>query len=114
MHEAPLDAAIDTVPPGAWAVGVSGGADSVALLALLRRRTDLKLTVAHLDHETRDGASSSDAQFVSELARRWGIPIVVGQRHAIETIAADLPTNRSARFRTLRLRFFRDVIAAHD
>ena len=45
--------AMQSVPPGGWAIGVSGGADSIALLTLLVHRPDLSLHVVHLNHETR-------------------------------------------------------------
>src|SRR5688572_20563377 len=114
MNDGPLRAAIETVPPGAWAVGVSGGADSVALLALLRARSDLRLVVAHLDHETRGGASAADAEFVRSLAQQWSIPIVAAQRREIEARCARLPSNVSAQFRAIRIQFFGDVVRAHD
>src|ERR1700753_3057357 len=75
--------ALADVPPGAWAVAVSGVADSVALLILLRHhRPELALHVAHLDHQTRDGESARDAQFVTELAARFGLPITVRPRRS--------------------------------
>ena len=65
-------------------VGVSGGADSVALLAALRElagRTEFSywLTVAHLNHLIRPDADQ-DARFVAELAERWGLPCIVERR----------------------------------
>jgi tRNA(Ile)-lysidine synthase len=106
--------AIASVPGGAWAVGVSGGADSVALLALLRERGDLWLCVAHLDHETRGGASGEDARFVEELAGRWGIPMITRKRSAIEAQMKQLPSNRSARFRAARMEMFRQVVSSEQ
>jgi tRNA(Ile)-lysidine synthetase-like protein len=104
---------VDRVPAGAWAVGVSGGADSVALLELLGARRDLLLHVAHLDHETRAGESAADAEFVRELADRWALPCTIARRSDVERRTSDLPANRSARFRAARLQFFRDIIAQH-
>lgn len=60
-------------------VAVSGGADSVALLAGLRALASLwgiQLEVAHLDHRLRDD-SVEDAHFVERLARTWGLPVTV-------------------------------------
>lgn len=59
-------------------VGVSGGPDSVALLAALRElagdeRRAYRLTVAHLHHGLRESADD-DAAFVAELARSWDLP----------------------------------------
>ena len=105
-----LLAAINAVPAGTWAVGVSGGADSVALLTLLRGRADLRLTVLHVNHEARGAASDADEQFVTALACRLGVDFVAGHWHGIEPMLADAPTNRSARFRAGRMAFFRHVV----
>jgi tRNA(Ile)-lysidine synthase len=94
-------------------VGVSGGADSVALLALLRTRADLALHVVHLDHQLRGDASTADAQFVQDLANHWNLPCTVARRDEIEPQIPDLPANPSARYRRLRLALFADVARAH-
>src|SRR5690349_10668388 len=68
--------------PGATlVVGVSGGPDSLALLHLLDTlapRWQLRLHVAHLDHQLRPD-SSADAAFVAETAAAWGWPATVAQ-----------------------------------
>ncbi|MGL4399952.1 MAG: tRNA lysidine(34) synthetase TilS [Luteolibacter sp.] len=51
-----------------WLVGVSGGADSVALLHLLVKMGFRNLVVCHLDHGLRGRVSTGDAKFVSRLA----------------------------------------------
>ena len=102
------------MPPGRWAVGVSGGADSVALLLLLCERPGLALHVVHLDHETRGGASEDDARFVERLGARLGIPCTVARRRDVEPTLPQLPPNRSARFRATRLALFRRVVREHD
>ena len=84
MTDARIQASVSAVPPGPWAVGVSGGADSVALLSLLRQREDVQLHVVHLDHQTRGEASTGDARFVADLAEVWGLPSVVALREQIE------------------------------
>src|SRR3712207_2387853 len=61
-------------------VAVSGGADSVCLLSVLRDLAgpwNLSLSVLHLDHRLRGEASREDARFVEDLARRWGLPFVL-------------------------------------
>ena len=58
-------------------VAVSGGADSVCLLGVLRELApgwDLRLTVLHLDHGLRGEESRRDAVFVRELAAAAGLP----------------------------------------
>ncbi len=65
----------------AVAVAVSGGADSVALLAALAA-TPLapRLVVLHYDHAVRGAESASDAAFVVDLAAALGLPCEVGRR----------------------------------
>ena len=57
-----------------WLVGVSGGADSVALLHLMTRAGFRNLVVCHLDHQLRGRASAGDARFVESLAAKLGHP----------------------------------------
>lgn len=118
LPSADLPSAVASVPAGAWAVGVSGGADSVALLSLLRRRAgpggDLSLHVAHLDHQTRGAASDADAAFVAGVAARLGFACTVARRDEVEArMPRPLPGNASARYRAARLALFREVAAAH-
>jgi tRNA(Ile)-lysidine synthase len=85
----PLVAAVDRalratgMPPrsATLVVGLSGGADSVALLdalASLRRRRGFRLVAAHLDHHLRPG-SGDDAAFCAELCRALDVPLRVGR-----------------------------------
>jgi len=65
-------------------VGVSGGADSVCLLCVLARwqsKLDIKLHVAHLNHQLRGVESEADAKYVANLADRLDIPITVAKRN---------------------------------
>jgi tRNA(Ile)-lysidine synthase len=111
MLDPALKSAIDSVPPAPWAVGVSGGADSVALLSLLRRRDDLQLTVVHLDHQTRAGASAADAAFVRELCEAWHIPCVIATLAEVEAMLPPrTPPNASVRYRRARLHLFNEVV----
>ncbi len=60
-------------------VGVSGGADSVALLGALlalRRHLGLTLYVLHVNHGLRAEADS-EAAFVETLGREWDVPVIV-------------------------------------
>ncbi len=62
-------------------VAVSGGADSVALLSLLRKVAlgyPLELFVAHLDHGMRP-ESEQDAAFVRRLCEQWDVPFYGSQ-----------------------------------
>jgi tRNA(Ile)-lysidine synthase len=60
-------------------VGVSGGADSVALALLLLELQDelgIRLVVLHLNHRLRGGDSDIDAEFVASFARSHGLEVV--------------------------------------
>ncbi|MBI3769028.1 MAG: tRNA lysidine(34) synthetase TilS [Deltaproteobacteria bacterium] len=61
-------------------VAVSGGADSVALLAALHELRDelgIRLVAAHLDHGLRGAESAADRTFVEALAAELGVPLTV-------------------------------------
>jgi tRNA(Ile)-lysidine synthase len=103
--------AIASVPPGNWAVGVSGGADSVALLLLLHERVDVDLHVAHLNHQMRGAESDADAAYVGELARSLALPTTITRISDLPL--AEPPANESARFRAARLALFGRVVAEH-
>ncbi len=104
-------AAVSTISRGRWGVAVSGGADSIALLELLRTRgCDLTLHVIHLDHETRAGESAVDAQFVHDRAAACGLALTLARRSEIERSIHPLPRNLSARYRAARLELFRRLI----
>lgn len=69
------------IPPGSHVLaGVSGGADSVALLYLLhhlRPRLSFALSAVHVHHGLRGAEADADAEFVQRLAWRLGVPCVV-------------------------------------
>jgi tRNA(Ile)-lysidine synthase len=64
-------------------VAVSGGADSVCLLHVLARHQDgldVELHAAHLNHQLRGAESDADASYVSDLARKVGMPATIERR----------------------------------
>jgi tRNA(Ile)-lysidine synthase len=82
MHAAVLGWAADSPPRERWAVALSGGADSVALLLLLwahwpERRG--RLLALHFDHRLRGRASAGDARFCAALCRALGVEFVLGK-----------------------------------
>ena len=63
-------------------VAVSGGVDSMVLLAVLRALASAhkwKLTVAHFNHLLRGKESDADEKLVRRAARKLKIPVVVGR-----------------------------------
>ena len=63
-------------------VAVSGGADSVVLLAVLQELAGAhgwKLFVAHFNHQLRGRASDGDERFVKQAAAKLGLPFQAGR-----------------------------------
>lgn len=61
-------------------VGVSGGADSVCLLAILKALQSelmLTLTAVHVHHGLRGEEADGDKAFVQALCEKWSIPLRV-------------------------------------
>ena len=92
------------------AVAVSGGADSVCLLHVLRELAplwDLHLSVLHLNHRLRGAESDEDAEFVRRLAAEFGLPFTAHQADV-----STVPENLEQSAREARLSFFRDAISS--
>lgn len=100
-----------TAPGGRVGVAVSGGADSVCLLHLLRdlaSALDLHLTVVHLNHKLRADESDRDEEFVRDLAGSLGYPLLA------ETVnVAGAGGNLEQAGRRARWSFYRSLIAAN-
>ncbi len=102
-------------PPHQWCdlsvlVGVSGGADSVALLhglARIRVAGPGQLLVAHFHHGLRGVEADQDAEYVRNLAQRLGlechIGVAEGSSRSVEKKASELTLRRQ------RYRFFRET-----
>lgn len=89
---------------GPFVVAVSGGRDSMVLLAALARAAPESIAcVASFDHGTGD-ASSHALEFVRAEAKRLGLPIRTARSHS--------PATRESGWREQRWAFLRGV--AHD
>ena len=101
------------------AVGLSGGADSVALLrALAARSNELGLVVhsAHLHHGLRGEEADADRDFCRELAQALGLPFHESRVDTAAEAQADPATGKAAETieeaaRRLRYAWFRELIA---
>jgi tRNA(Ile)-lysidine synthase len=96
-------------------VALSGGPDSVALLAVLRdlaesgRVPGLRLHAAHVNYGLRGAESDEDEAFVAELGRQFGVPVHVERAELGHLRGASL----QAQARKWRYNFFDQVCRAH-
>jgi tRNA(Ile)-lysidine synthase len=106
---AKIAAALDRIGvrrPGLILLGLSGGADSVALLhalVALRERFGYRLAAAHLNHRIRGAESDRDEAFVRELCSANAIELAVGHAEGLEPAWSNL----EERARDQRLDFLR-------
>jgi len=116
---APIPPPVDTAlfKPGLrLAVGVSGGADSVALLRALHAQSTalgLVLHAAHLHHGLRGPEADADQAFVRALAAELNLPFHVSQ---VNTRAEAERAGESIEEAARRLRYgwFRQLMAAGE
>ena len=88
-------------------VAVSGGADSVVLAQLFRRR-EQPFGIAHCNFCLRGAESDGDESFVRALAAKWGVPVFV-QHFDTKKYAAENGLSTQMAARELRYQWF-DVI----
>ena len=114
----PLD--LRLLKPGLrLAVGLSGGADSVALLRLLAGRSGelgLALHAAHLHHGLRGSEADGDLDFCRDLAAKLGLPFHEAQVDTAAEARADSKSGKAAETieeaaRRLRYAWFRKLMA---
>jgi tRNA(Ile)-lysidine synthase len=109
MFVADVRACIDEgrmLPYGAHViVAVSGGADSVALLAVLfqlRSYYGMTLTVVHVNHQLRGKESRRDALFVEQYTARLGVPCYVA---SVDVKSVQGTTGLSSQHAARKLRY---------
>jgi tRNA(Ile)-lysidine synthase len=109
----PID--VSLLRPGLrLAVGLSGGADSVALVRVLAERSrelGLVLHVAHLHHGLRGEEADSDLAFARALAAQLGLPFHEARVDAGATAIENAETIEEAA-RHLRYSWFRQLMAS--
>jgi tRNA(Ile)-lysidine synthase len=96
------------IPEGAYiVVGVSGGADSVALLHILHR-LGYSVTAAHLNHSIRGAEADGDEQFVKNLCEKLGIKCVTAKTD-VPSQAKEKGISLEMAAREARHEFFRSL-----
>ncbi len=98
---------------------VSGGADSVAMLHVLRAlqsEFDLTVSAAHFNHQLRGAESDRDEAFVRKLCQNWDVPLTVASGDAAAR-ARQTGESLEEAARSLRYAFFaslgRTIATAH-
>lgn len=89
-------------------VGVSGGADSVALLHLLAGIGAYRVVVAHVNHQLRGSESDEDEAFVRDLADSLSCVFEL-HRTDVERYAAEHRTSLEDAGRQVRYGFFQEL-----
>ena len=92
-------------------VGVSGGADSMALIHLLCRMREyipMALYVVHIDHGIRGEAAKEDALFVETMATEWGLDFFLKEA-SIPRLAKEWSLSEEQAGRKVRHEFFEEV-----
>lgn len=96
-----------------WLAGISGGADSVALLHLLLEAGFLDVVVCHLDHRLRGRASTEDARFVRRLAANLGLNCELGRIDVRKRMTEQGESMETAA-RSARHEFFGECAVKHQ
>ena len=121
MPALPLDTSL--LKPGLrLAVGLSGGADSVALLRALAARSvelGLVLHAAHLHHGLRGDEADADLAFARNLAAELGLPFHEARVNVATEAQANPATGKAAESieeaaRRLRYAWFRQLMASGE
>ena len=97
---------ISTVADGNYLLGLSGGADSVALLMMLLpdiRNRKIRLEAVHVNHGLRGAESDEDERFCSALCQKEGIPLYASRAEL--SGRTDEASAREARYAVFRKRY---------
>lgn len=90
-------------------VGVSGGADSVCLLLVLKEIMPLEcITAVHINHGIRGDEAARDEDFVLQLCKRQGIRLEI-RRLDVPLFARDNKISEEEAGRVLRYRVFEEI-----
>lgn len=104
-------------PDDSVVVGVSGGADSMALLHLLltlwrEEQRSGALIAVHVQHNLRGEESDADEAFVRATCAAWGVPLIV-RSVDVAALAARQGTGLEETGRQVRYAAFEEVARQH-
>lgn len=103
------------MPDNSVLVGLSGGADSVALLHIMKRLSaeyGFKVYAAHINHGLRGNDAVRDADFSNRLCDLLGIEFFL-KNADVRALAKELRTSEEMAGRQVRYDFFRELMSSH-
>lgn len=104
---------LDTDKKNIIVIGVSGGADSICLLDLflrVKKKFDLKIIVAHLNHDLRGEESNRDENFVKDTCAYQNEEIIFEHKKiCVKNFAQEKKINLEEAGRLCRYKFFGDL-----
>lgn len=92
-------------------VGLSGGADSVCLLHILKflsKELDIKLAAAHIHHGIRGEEADKDAEFAKKICKKLDVPFYL-RRADVPTISKEKNVSLETAGRIARYQAFREI-----
>lgn len=106
------------IPPNTTViVGLSGGADSVTLLHVLRElQPSLRLSAlvaVHINHQLRGEESLRDQRFCEALCKEWKIPLEI-RFFDVSALAKQEGKGIEEMARELRYNAFREIASSHE
>ncbi|BDU49982.1 tRNA lysidine(34) synthetase TilS [Haliovirga abyssi] len=96
-------------------IGISGGADSVALFHLLmelKEELQINFIFAHVNHMLR-GTADRDQRFVEELGKKYNVPVYVLKKN-IKKYAKENKIGGEEAGREIRYSFFKEILNKTD
>ena len=97
-------------------VGVSGGADSMALLHILlslsREAPGPRILAAHVQHHLRGAEAREDEAYVRHICKEWGVPLFVHEED-IAALAERRKTGLEETGRQVRYAYLEEIAARH-
>ena len=96
-------------------VGLSGGADSVALITLLsnlREKLELGLLAVHVNHGIRGEEAERDGNFARALCKKLGVDFVI-RRFDVPKEAGELGVTEEEAGRIVRYRAFYEAVSEY-
>ena len=96
-------------------VALSGGADSVCLLHVLKKlesELNFKIYAAHVNHMLRDKEADRDEEFVLNLCKKWNIECF-SERFDVAKIAKETKESIETAARNVRYSFFESLCKTH-